>query len=308
MLDHILNYRQLSKIKSTYTDALPSLVNSHTERIHTSYNQTGSATGRVSSNDPNIQNIPVRTELGNRVRTGFVARDWPSRILLGADYSQIELRILAHISRDPALLQAFHDGQDIHASTASLVYGVPVDKVDAEMRRIAKIMNFGVVYGISPYGISQQTGLSVDEGRAFIETYLSSYPGIRNYIDDIKAEARSRGYVETLMGRKRYLPEISSRNFPVRSGAERVAINTPIQGTAADIIKLAMVKIQNRMDEMGLQALMIIQVHDELIFEVPTSELEDMRSIILQVMPRALDLAVPLEVDLKSGPNWGHME
>ena len=308
VLDHILNYRQLSKIKSTYTDALPGLVNPHTGRIHTSYNQTGSATGRVSSNDPNIQNIPVRTELGNRVRTGFVARDWPSRILLGADYSQIELRILAHISRDPALLQAFHDGQDIHASTASLVYGVPVDKVNAEMRRIAKIMNFGVVYGISPYGISQQTGLSVEEGKAFIETYLSSYPGIRNYIDDIKAEARSQGYVETLMGRKRYLPEISSRNFPVRSGAERIAINTPIQGTAADIIKLAMVKIQNRMDEMGLQALMIIQVHDELIFEVPTSELENMRSIILEVMPRALDLAVPLEVDLKSGPNWGHMD
>lgn len=308
VLDHILNYRQLSKIKSTYTDALPSLVNARTGRIHTSYNQTGSATGRVSSNDPNIQNIPVRTELGNRVRTGFVARDWPESILLGADYSQIELRILAHISQDPALLQAFHDGQDIHASTASLVYGVPVDKVDAEMRRIAKIMNFGVVYGISPYGISQQTGLSVDEGKAFIETYLSSYPGIRNYIDDIKSEARSRGYVETIMGRKRYLPEISSRSFPARSGAERVAINAPIQGTAADIIKLAMVNIQNRMDEMEMSALMIIQVHDELIFEVPTSELEDMRSIVSEIMPRALDLAVPLEVDLKSGPNWGHME
>lgn len=308
VLDHILNYRQLSKIKSTYTDSLPGLVNPGTRRIHTSYNQVGSATGRVSSNDPNIQNIPVRTELGNRVRTGFVARDWPEWTLLGADYSQIELRILAHFSRDPALLQAFHDGQDIHAATASLVYGVPVEEVDAEMRRIAKIMNFGVVYGISPYGISQQTGLAVDEGKAFIETYLGKYPGIRDYIDNIKASAKRQGYVETLMGRKRYLPEINSRNFVARSAAERVAINAPIQGTAADVIKLAMVKLQTRMDDMGLRSLMIVQVHDELIFEVPAEELEDMRAMVREIMPRALELAVPLEVDLKSGQNWGAME
>ena len=307
VLDHILNFRQLSKIKSTYTDSLPGLVNRRTGRIHTSYNQVGSATGRVSSNDPNIQNIPVRTELGNEVRKGFVARDWPEWTLLGADYSQIELRILAHISQDPALLQAFHDGQDIHAATASLVYGVSHDEVDSEMRRIAKILNFGVVYGISPYGISQRAALSVEEGKSFIDTYFGSYPGIGDYIDGIKATAKTQGYVETLMGRKRYIPEINSRTFAARSGAERVAINTPIQGTAADVIKLAMVKLQDRMDEMGLRSLMIVQVHDELIFEVPSDEMEDMQAIVLDIMPRAMELAVPLEVDLKSGRNWGVM-
>ncbi len=307
VLDHILNFRQLSKIKSTYTDSLPGLVNWRTGRIHTSYNQVGSATGRVSSNDPNIQNIPVRTELGNEVRKGFVARDWPEWTLLGADYSQIELRILAHISQDPALLQAFHDGQDIHAATASLVYGVSHDEVDSEMRRIAKILNFGVVYGISPYGISQRAALSVEEGKSFIDTYFGSYPGIGDYIDGIKATAKTQGYVETLMGRKRYIPEINSRNFAARSGAERVAINTPIQGTAADVIKLAMVKLQARMDEMGLRSLMIVQVHDELIFEVPSDEMEDMQAIVLDIMPSAMELAVPLEVDLKSGENWGVM-
>ena len=308
VLDHILNFRQLSKIKSTYTDSLPGLVNQRTGRIHTSYNQVGSATGRVSSNDPNIQNIPVRTELGNEVRKGFVARDWPEWTLLGADYSQIELRILAHISQDPALLQAFYDGKDIHAATASLVYGVSHDEVDAEMRRIAKILNFGVVYGISPYGISQRAALSVEEGKSFIDTYFGSYPGIRDYIDDIKAKAKSQGYIETLMGRKRYVPEINSGNFPSRSSAERVAINTPIQGTAADVIKLAMIKLQSRMDEMGLRSLMIVQVHDELIFEVPSEEMEDMQAIVLDIMPRAMELAVPLEVDLKSGQNWGVMD
>ncbi len=307
VLDSILEYRQLSKIKSTYTDSLPGLVNQRTGRIHTSYNQVGSATGRVSSNDPNIQNIPVRTELGNEVRKGFVPRDWPEWMLLGADYSQIELRILAHISQDPALLQAFHDGQDIHAATASLVYGVSHDEVDAEMRRVAKILNFGVVYGISPYGISQRAALSVEEGKAFIDTYFGSYPGISDYIGRIKSEAKSRGYVETLMGRKRYIPEINARNFAARSGAERVAINTPIQGTAADVIKLAMVMLQNRMDEMGLRSLMIIQVHDELIFEVPSEEMEDVQAIVLDIMPRAMELAVPLDVDLKSGQNWGVM-
>ncbi|MCY4530055.1 MAG: DNA polymerase I [Chloroflexi bacterium] len=307
VLDSILEYRQLSKIKSTYTDSLPGLVNQRTGRIHTSYNQVGSATGRVSSNDPNIQNIPVRTELGNEVRKGFVARDWPEWTLLGADYSQIELRILAHISQDPALLQAFHDGQDIHAATASLVYGVSHDEVDAEMRRVAKILNFGVVYGISPYGISQRAALSVEEGKAFIDTYFGSYPGISDYIGRIKSEAKSRGYVETLMGRKRYIPEINARNFAARSGAERVAINTPIQGTAADVIKLAMVMLQNRIDEMGLRSLMIIQVHDELIFEVPSEEMEDVQAIVLDIMPRAMELAVPLDVDLKSGQNWGVM-
>ena len=308
VLERILDYRQLSKIKSTYVDALPSLVNPKTGRIHTSYNQTGSATGRVSSNDPNVQNIPVRTELGRRVRKAFVAENAPDWLLLSADYSQIELRILAHLSRDEGLLEAFSRGEDIHAATASSVYDVPLDQVDAEIRRIAKIMNFGVIYGLSPFGISQQTGLSPEEGRAFIETYFSKYPGIKGYIDSTKATVMRTGYVETIMGRRRYIPEVLSSNFHVRGSGERMAINMPIQGTAADIIKLAMVRIQQRMDDLELRAMMIVQVHDELIFEVPNEELEPMEAVVLELMPTALELAAPLEVELKTGATWGDME
>ena len=308
VLDHILEYRQLSKIRSTYVDALPSLVNARTGRIHTSYNQTGSATGRVSSNDPNVQNIPVRTELGRKVRKAFVAERAPDWVLLGADYSQIELRILAHMSEDPGLLEAFGKNEDIHAATASSVYGVPIDQVTSEMRRVAKIMNFGVLYGLSAYGISQQTGLKPDEGAAFIETYFGKYPGIRGYVDSVKARVKETGYVETLLGRRRYLPEIRSSNFHVRSGAERAAVNMPIQGTAADIIKIAMIRIQERMDALALKSMMIIQVHDELIFEVPKEEMEQMKDLVLDLMPSAMTLAVPLGVELKSGETWGDME
>ena len=309
VLDHILEYRQLSKIKSTYVDALPGLVNPKTGRIHTSYNQTGSATGRVSSNDPNVQNIPVRTELGRQVRRAFVAQNGSeSWTLLAADYSQIELRILAHISRDTGLLEAFHKNEDIHAATASSVYGVPIGEVTPEMRRIAKIMNFGVLYGLSRYGISQQTDLSSEEGAAFIKTYFGRYPGIRAYTDSVKAKVRETGYVETLLGRRRYIHEIKSSNHNVRAAGERMAINMPIQGTAADIIKIAMIRIQERMDALKLRSMMIIQVHDELIFEAHHDELEQMKAIVMELMPSAMTLVVPLNVELKTGHTWGDME
>ena len=227
---------------------------------------------------------------------------------MGADYSQIELRILAHLSRDEGLIDAFRNRQDIHASTASSVYDVSIDKVDSEMRRIAKIMNFGVVYGLSPFGISHQTGLTPEAGQKFIDAYFGRYPGIKEYIDSIKTFVKTNGYVETLSGRRRYIPEIHSSNFHVRAAGERMAINMPIQGTAADIIKRAMVSLQDQMDINGMHSLMIVQVHDELIFEVPKYELEQMESLIGQLMPAAMDLTVPLEVDLKKGYNWGEME
>ena len=308
VLDSILEYRQLSKIKSTYLDSLPLLVNSRTGRVHTSYNQTGSATGRVSSNDPNVQNIPVRTELGRRVRKAFVAQAAAESLLLGADYSQIELRVLAHLSRDRGLIDAFENKEDIHSATASSVYGVSIAEVSADMRRIAKIMNFGVVYGLSPFGISRQTGLSPEEGRVFIDTYFSKYPGINEYIESTKAQVRRDGYAETLMKRRRYIPEITSRNFHVRGAGERIAINMPIQGTAADIIKIAMVRIQERIDALKLRSMMIIQVHDELIFEVVHEELEEMEAVVLELMPAAMELAVPLDVEIKTGATWGDME
>ena len=308
VLNNVLDYRQVSKIKSTYVDALPSLVHPKTGRIHTSYNQTGSATGRVSSNDPNVQNIPVRTELGRRVRDAFIAAPGAGNTLLGADYSQIELRVLAHVSEDPGLLEAFHRGEDIHAATASSVYDVPIDEVASEQRRIAKIMNFGVIYGLSAFGISQQTGLPRDEGSHFIKTYFGKYPGIEAYIEETKARVKDQGYVETLNGRRRYIPHVNSRNFRERSSGERMAINMPIQGTAADIIKIAMVRIQDRLDELGLRSMMIVQVHDELIFETPRDELDQLQSLVLELMPSAMNLKVDLEVELKSGDTWGAME
>ena len=308
VLDRVLEYRQLTKIKSTYLDSLPGQVNPATGRVHTMYHQTGSATGRVSSNDPNVQNIPIRTEMGREVRQAFVAQDAPEWTLLGADYSQIELRILADLSRDEGLIEAFESGQDIHAATASSVYGVAIDEVDHEMRRIAKIMNFGVIYGLSPFGMSQQTGLTPEEGKAFIEAYFGKYPGIERYVDGIKRSVRDDGYVETLKGRRRYIPEIRSPNFHQRSAGERMAINMPIQGTAADILKLAMVRLQAEMDARDLRSMMILQVHDELIFESPQDELDEMKALVNDIMPAAMTLAVPLEVDVKTGANWGDMD
>jgi DNA polymerase-1 len=308
VLDSILEYRQLSKIKSTYVDALPGLVNPNTGRIHTRYNQVGSATGRVSSNDPNVQNIPVRTELGRRVRKAFVAEGAPEWSLLAADYSQIELRVLAHISKDPVLMEAFHNGEDIHSSTSSMVYDVSIEDVTADQRRFAKILNFGVLYGLTAFGISRQTDLSPDQGQHFIDVYFEKYPLIRAYTDETKERCRALGYVQTVLGRRRYLPDITSRNFNVRNAAERAAINMPIQGTAADIIKIAMIRIMQRMDDLGMRSKMILQVHDELIFEVPKDEMDQMQEIIMELMPSALSLDVPLGVELKSGYTWGDMD
>jgi DNA polymerase-1 len=310
VLDMVLEYRQLTKLKSTYVDALPTLVNPNTGRIHTEFKQTGSDTGRLSSTEPNVQNIPVRTELGRRVRSAFVAADddWT---LLAADYSQIELRILAHYSRDEGLMSAFRNGEDIHAATAASVYDVPIGSVDAEMRRVAKIMNFGVLYGLSPFGIRQQTGFSAEEGRAFIDAYFTNYPGIQGYIEGIKEQVRADGYVETLMGRRRRISEIHSRSYHTRAAGERMAVNMPIQGTAADIIKIAMINIQRRMTDLNMRSRMILQVHDELIFETLRDELAQMQAIITELMPAAVPPAVgfevPLEVEMKVGDNWGEM-
>ena len=312
VLDMVLEYRQLSKLKSTYVDALPTLVNPNTGRIHTEFKQTGSDTGRLSSTEPNMQNIPVRTELGRQVRRAFVAENAPDWTLLGADYSQIELRILAHYSRDEGLMAAFLNGEDIHAATAASVYGVEINDVDSEMRRVAKIMNFGVLYGLSPFGIRQQTGFSAEEGKAFIDTYFTNYPGIRGYIEHIKEQVKQDGYVETLMGRRRRINEVHSSNFHTRAAGERMAVNMPIQGTAADIVKIAMINIQQRMGALGMRSKMILQVHDELIFEVPRAELGQMQAIITELMPSAVPpdvgFVVPLEVEMKVGDNWGDME
>ncbi len=303
VVDRILDYRQVSKLKSTYVDALPEIVNPRTGRIHTSYHQTGSETGRLSSSDPNLQNIPVRTELGRQVRRAFVADS--DCQLFSADYSQIELRVLAHMSQDPSLLEAFRRGEDIHAATASQMFNVPINAVDAEQRRIAKVLNFGVIYGLGPYGISQQTGFSREEGRQFIDTYLSRYPGINGYLEAVKQQTRDTMYAQTLLGRRRYLPDIQSTNHNTRAAAERMAINMPIQGTAADIMKIAMINVRARMINERMRSKMILQVHDELVFEVPHDEMDTMTALVLDEMPAALDLDVTLKVDVKSGYSWG---
>jgi len=308
VLNRILEHRELAKIKSTYIDALPSMVNKSTGRVHTSYRQTGTATGRISSNDPNVQNIPVRTELGRKVREAFVTENPVENVLLAADYSQIELRVLAHLSKDSGLVNAFHRGEDIHNATSSTVYDIPIDEVTPDMRRVAKVLNFGVIYGLSPHGIARQTDLSQKEGKEFIDIYFSKYPGILNYLEEIKSQCHTSGYIETLLGRRRYLPEINSRNFHLRSQAERAAINMPIQGTAADIIKVAMINIDEQMKVLGLESKMILQVHDELIFEVPRQELQQMESLVGELMPSAVILDVPLEIEMKTGSDWGNLK
>ncbi len=308
VIDNIQEYRQLIKLKSTYVDALPQLINPRTGRLHTSYNQTGSATGRVSSSDPNLQNIPIRTELGRQVRRAFVAENSPDWILLSADYSQIELRVLAHLSNDAGLVEAFQKGEDIHSATAAQMYDVPIDQVTSDMRRIAKVLNFGVVYGLSPYGISQQTEFSPDEGQKFIATYFSRYPGIKRYIDSTKDQAKEAGYVETMLGRRRYLPDVRASNYNVRQAAERAAVNMPIQGGASDILKVAMIRVHDGMREAALRAKMLLQVHDELVFEVPLEEVDALKELVYREMPHALELTVPLKVDIKMGDTWADLE
>jgi DNA polymerase-1 len=304
--DAVLNFRELSKLKSTYVDALPLLVNPQTQRVHSSFNQVGSATGRLSSTDPNVQNIPVRTELGRKVRKAFVADAANGWQFLAADYSQIELRILAHLSQEPGLLEAFHRGEDIHDATAREMYGVK--DVSADQRRIAKILNFGVIYGLGPVGVARQTDLTRVQGQEFIDLYFGKYPGIRDYIEQVKQSARDTGYAETITGRRRYLPDINAGHPGHRAAAERVSVNMPIQGTAADVIKIAMVNISNEIKTQKMQSKMSIQVHDELIFEIAPGELMEMQVMVTTMMPAAMDLAVPLLVEAKTGPTWGDMD
>jgi DNA polymerase I len=309
VIEMILEHRQLAKLKSTYLDALPSLINPRTRRVHTSLNQTGTVTGRVSSSDPNLQNIPIRTALGRQVREAFVAEK--GMLLLSADYSQVELRILAHISEDPAMLAAFARGEDIHAFTASQIYHIPLDGVTPEMRRIAKTTNFAIVYGVTGYGLSQQTSLSQSEANEFIKAYFEQYPQVKAYLDRCKAQAAQLGYVETLLGRRRYFPELQSEqraHAGLRAAAERMAINMPIQGTAADIIKIAMIRLQGELKRRGLRARMLLQVHDELLLEVPESEMVQVPDLVESIMEGAYILRAPLKVDRRAGPNWGQME
>lgn len=297
----ILEYRQLTKLKNTYIDTLPQMIHPKTGRIHTSFNQAVAATGRLSSNNPNLQNIPIRTERGRKIREAFVPEEGFK--ILSADYSQIELRIIAAISGDEAMIQAFKNGEDIHAATAAKVFGVPLDKVTKEMRSNAKTVNFGIIYGVSAFGLSQQSTLSKQEAAAVIEAYFKTYPGIKDYMDKQVKKARENGYVETILGRRRYLPDIESRNQVVRSQAERIAINAPIQGSAADIIKLAMIDIHRFLKDHACKTRMLLQVHDELVFEIHLDELH-LREEIKRRMENAWQFAVPLIADTGLGDNW----
>ncbi len=298
----VLEYRQLSKLKSTYVDALPALLSPGTGRLHTTFDQTGTATGRLSSANPNLQNIPIRTELGREIRAAFTVE--PGCALLAADYSQIELRLLAHFSQDPLLVEAFRRGDDIHTLTASQVFGVGPLLVTPEHRRQAKAVNFGIVYGLSPFGLSQQLGIETKEAKRFIDAYFEKYAGVRAFLDRTLDEARREQQVKTLFGRVRPIPDINSRNPSQRGFAERTAVNTPLQGTAADLIKIAMIRIDEAMRERNLRSRMTLQVHDELVFEVPEDELEVMQSLVREYMEKVRELEVPLVVEIGVGPNW----
>src|ERR1043166_242706 len=302
----VLDYRQLSKLKSTYVDALPVLIDVKTQRVHTTFNQTGTTTGRLSSTNPNLQNIPIRTELGREIRAAFIAE--PGFSLLSADYSQIELRLLAHFSEDPLLTEAFRRGDDIHALTASQVFGVPPMLIDAEHRRRAKAVNFGIVYGLSPFGLSQQLGIEQREAKKFIDAYFEKYSGVRRYIDRVLEETRREQSVKTLFGRSRPIPDINSKNANMRGFAERTAVNTPLQGTAADLIKIAMIQIDAELRSGKLKSRMLLQVHDELLFEVPADELDLMRQLVREKMESVHPLSVPLLVELGVGPTWRDVE
>lgn len=301
MIADVLEYRQLTKLKSTYVDGLLKVI-APDGRIHSHFQQTVTATGRLSSVDPNLQNIPVRTELGRELRRMFVAEQ--GRVLVDADYSQIELRVLAHVADDDAMIEAFRGGQDIHATTASKVYGVPVEEVTPQMRSSCKAVNFGIVYGISDFSLAQDIGVTRKEAAAFIQSYLDTYPGVHHYMESIKQSARETGYVETLFGRRRALPELNSKNFNLRSFGERAAMNTPIQGTAADIIKIAMLRVRDRLKAEGFEARLILQVHDELILEAPEHEAERAAALLREEMEHAAELRVPLVAEAKIGHSW----
>jgi DNA polymerase-1 len=298
----VLDWRQLSKLKSTYTDALLDYIIPETGRVHTSFAMTGAATGRLASTEPNLQNIPVRTEEGRKIREAFVAEK--GCVLLSADYSQIELRILAHIADVDGLKEAFKKGVDIHALTASQVFGVPIEGMDPMVRRSAKAINFGIIYGISPFGLARQIGVEQAAARAYIEAYFKRYPGIRAYMERAKETAREKGYVTTLYGRRVHLSGINDKNPATRGFSERAAINAPIQGTAADVIKRAMRRIDPALDKAKLRARMLLQVHDELVFEVPKDEAAATAALVKKVMEGAAELSVPLTVDTGTGGNW----
>lgn len=302
IVNFIMEYRQLAKLKSTYCDGLTAVVNPNTHRIHSVFTQTVTVTGRLSSTEPNLQNIPTRTELGREIRKMFVAKD--GYVLVDADYSQIELRVLAHIANDETMINAFRNNEDIHAVTASQVLGIPLEDVTKEQRSSAKAVNFGIVYGIGEFSLAQDLHISVKEAKAYIESYLEKYHGVRNYMESIKEQAKKDGYVKTMLNRIRYIPELKSPNYNIRQFGERVALNTPIQGTAADIIKLAMVRVDNRLINEGLKSKLILQVHDELIVEAHKDEVDKVKQILNEEMQNAMELNVPLKVDMSTGHSW----
>lgn len=303
IINMISEFRELSKLKNTYIDVLPTLVNARTGRVHTSLNQAITQTGRLSSSDPNLQNIPIRTEEGKKIREAFVANK--KNVLLSADYSQIELRVIAHIAKDKDMIEIFKEGRDIHTETAAKVYGVPQKKVTPEMRRIAKIINFGIIYGISAHGLKQQTGMQREEGQELIDKYFQVHPTVDKYMEKMIVQAWELGYVETIFGRRRYLPEIKSKNFAVREAAKRMAINMPIQGTAADLMKLAMIDIAKLLPSVSQDSKMLLQVHDELVFEVPEKDAKKVAEFVKEKMENVVKLSVPIEVSVEWGSNWG---
>jgi DNA polymerase-1 len=302
----LLDYREFTKLKSTYVDALQTQVNPETGRVHTSYNQTGSVTGRIASTDPNLQNIPIRTELGRQVRKAFVAA--PGHSLVAVDYSQIELRVAAHMAGDQAMLKAFREGRDIHTTTAAAVLNIPPEDVTSQQRRDAKAINFGLIYGMSAFGLTQTTELTLAEAEQFVETYFQRFPGIKGYLDQIREQVRETGYVETLLGRRRYFPRLTTAtNMNIRRREEREAINAPIQGTAADIMKLAMIEVAGRLAASKLESKILLQVHDELVLEVKDGEVEETIKLVKSAMEDVYSLEVPLTTGAQSGRDWGSL-
>jgi DNA polymerase-1 len=302
IIEAIIEHRELTKLKSTYIDALPEMVNQETGRIHTSFNQTGAITGRIASSSPNLQNIPIRSDVGQKIRRAFVAR--PDHLLLAADYSQVELRILAHVSQDEALVEAFRQDQDIHSTTAAAVYSIPVEEVTYNQRRFAKAVNFGIIYGMGAFRLARDSELTLAESENYIKKYFGRFPGIKKYIDETTKKAHMNGYVETLFGRRRYFPvfKAAGANRQSQMRAEREAINHPIQGTAADIIKIAMVRLHEALKPHGAQ--MVLQVHDELLLEVPIAELDTIKPMVVDIMCGAFTMDVPLKVEASTGANW----
>jgi DNA polymerase I len=306
VLDFILEHRELSKLKSTYVDALPAAINPNTGRVHTSYSQIGAVTGRLSSNNPNLQNIPIRTETGRKVRNGFIADE--GNVLLSVDYSQIELRIVAHMAQDEAMLAAFRAGEDIHATTAAAIYDIELNKVTKDMRRHAKAINFGLIYGMSAFGLTRTTELTLAEAEDFVKAYFRKFPGVKKYLDGIRRQAAESGYVETLLGRRRYFPALQSKtNVQMKNREEREAINAPIQGTAADIMKIAMIQIPPALEFTGLKAKMLLQVHDELVLECPEKEMQKTAQVVRETMANAYPMSISLETEARAGANWGEM-